>query len=128
MRFSPYYEVTTLADVTDPNIVHNTERKISVVGIYEKSEVNGLVNDYLAKKGNNALAHWIKPAVDRHDVRQREAFEAGDTVALEELIMFPQGHQHVHQAVRLPFPVIRLRRPLAGKAVHLSEASDSTTD
>lgn len=86
--FSPYYEVTTLADVTDPNIVHNTERKISVVGIYEKSEVNGLVNDYLAKKGNNALAHWIKPAVDRHDVRQREAFEAGDTVALEELIMF----------------------------------------
>ena len=36
--FSPYYEVTTLADVTDPNIVHNTERKISVVGIYEKSK------------------------------------------------------------------------------------------
>ncbi|MFZ2178718.1 MAG: DEAD/DEAH box helicase family protein [Rhodococcus sp. (in: high G+C Gram-positive bacteria)] len=87
-EFSKYYEVTTLADVTDPNIVHATERKISVVGIYEASEVNALVEDYLAKKGHNALERWIKPAVDRHDVRQREALEAGDAVAVEELAMF----------------------------------------
>jgi type I restriction enzyme R subunit len=87
-EFSKYYEVTTLADVTDPNIVHATERKISVVGIYEVSEVHALVEDYLAKKGNNALERWIKPAVDRHDVRQRDAVEDGDAVATEELAMF----------------------------------------
>jgi type I restriction enzyme R subunit len=87
-EFSKYYEVTTLADVTDPNIVHATERKISVVGIYEASEVHALVEDYLAKKGNNALERWIKPAVDRHDVRQRDAVEDGDAVAIEELAMF----------------------------------------
>ena len=86
--FSPYYEVTTLADVTDPNIVHDTERKISVVGIYEASEVHALVDDYLIKKGNSALERWIKPAVDRHDVRQREAVEAGDTATVDELAMF----------------------------------------
>ncbi|MFD6064461.1 hypothetical protein [Rhodococcus wratislaviensis] len=55
--------------MTDPSIVHATGRKISVVRIYEASEVNALVEDYLAKKGNNALERWIKPAVDRHDVR-----------------------------------------------------------
>jgi type I restriction enzyme R subunit len=55
--------------VTDPSIVHATERKISVLGIYEASEVNALVEDYLAKKGNNALERRTKPAVDRHDIR-----------------------------------------------------------
>ena len=28
--FAPYYEATTLADVTDPNIVHDTERKLAL--------------------------------------------------------------------------------------------------
>ncbi|MCT7292959.1 DEAD/DEAH box helicase family protein [Rhodococcus sp. PAE-6] len=86
--FEPYYQATTLADVTDPNIVHTTMAKLDAAGIYLDSEVDGLVADYLADKGNNALTKWITPARDRFRDRERTATEAGDTVALDELKMF----------------------------------------
>ena len=86
--FSPYYEATTLADVTDPNIVHDTERKLAVAGIYEASEVNGLVDDYLAKKGNSALEKWIAPAAERYTIRMKTAVEHNDRAAIDELAMF----------------------------------------
>ncbi|WP_338856415.1 type I restriction endonuclease [Gordonia hongkongensis] len=86
--FSPYYEVTTLADVTDPNIVHDTERKLAVSGIYEASEVDGLVTDYLARKGNTGLDRWIAPAADRYTVRMKEAVDRSDTETVDELEMF----------------------------------------
>ncbi|MBF6278747.1 MULTISPECIES: type I restriction endonuclease subunit R [Nocardia] len=88
VEFSKYYEVTTLADVTDPNIVHDTERKLAAAGIYEASEVDRLAADYLAKKGNSALEKWIAPAAERYTVRMREAVDTSDTVALDELKMF----------------------------------------
>lgn len=86
--FAPYYEVTTLAELTDPNIVHDTERKLAVIGIYEASEVDGLVVDYLAKKGNSALEKWIAPAAQRYTVRMQEAVDASDKVSMDELTMF----------------------------------------
>ena len=60
--FEPYYEATTLADLTDPNIVHETMNKLDATGIYQESEIEGLVADYLANKGNNALTKWVTPA------------------------------------------------------------------
>ena len=86
--FSPYYEVTTLADVTDPNIVHDTASKLAVSAIYEASEVDALVDDYLAKKGHLALEKWVAPAAQRYAVRMNDAVEAGDTAAVDELLMF----------------------------------------
>jgi len=86
--FSPYYEATTLADVTDPNIVHDTERKLAVTGIYEASEVDSLVDAYLAKKGNSALEKWIAPAAERYTVRMKTAVDSGDRAAIDELAMF----------------------------------------
>jgi type I restriction enzyme R subunit len=86
--FEPYYEATTLADVTDPNIVHVTMAKLDAATIYHDSEVNGLVDDYLAKKGNNALTKWVTPAQHRFRDRERTAIEADDEVALDELDMF----------------------------------------
>ncbi|TWH23285.1 type I restriction enzyme R subunit [Rhodococcus rhodochrous J45] len=86
--FEPYYQVTTLADVTDPNIVHTTMAKLDAAGIYLEPEVDGLVADYLADKGNNALTKWITPARDRFRDRERTATDAGDTVSLDELEIF----------------------------------------
>lgn len=86
--FEPYYEATTLADVTDPNIVHETMAKLDAAVIYHEAEVEGLVSDYLAKKGNNALTKWVTPARDRFRDRERTAVEANDKAALDELIMF----------------------------------------
>lgn len=87
-EFSKYYEVTTLAEVTDPNIVHDTERKIAAAGIYEASEVDGLVVEYLGGKGNNALEKWIAPATDRYTVRMAAAVDEGNRVAIDALVMF----------------------------------------
>ena len=86
--FEPYYEATTLADVTDPNIVHETMNKLDAVGIYQESEINGLVADYLANRGNNALTKWVTPARDRFRDREREAIDHNDKLALEELHVF----------------------------------------
>src|SRR6476620_6624942 len=86
--FEPYYEATTLADETDPNIVHGTMAKLDAAGIYQESEVNGLVADYLANKGNNALTKWVTPARDRFRDRERDAIDHGDKLVLDELHLF----------------------------------------
>ena len=86
--FEPYYEATTLADVTDPNIVHETMAKLDAAAIYQDSEVEGLVRDFLAHKGNNALTKWITPARDRFRDRERTAVDHDNKVALDELEMF----------------------------------------
>ena len=38
--FEPYFEATTLADVTDPNIVHETMNKLDAADIYQESEID----------------------------------------------------------------------------------------
>lgn len=86
--FEPYFKATTLADVTDPNIVHTTMAKLDAAGIYQWSEVNGLAADFVANKGNNALTKWVTPAQHRFRDREREANDKSDTVALDELDMF----------------------------------------
>jgi type I restriction enzyme, R subunit len=86
--FEPYYEATTLADVTDPNIVHETMNKLDAAAIYLESEVKGLVADYLAHKGNNALTKWVTPARDRFRDRERIAIDHNDKRALDELELF----------------------------------------
>lgn len=86
--FEPYYEATTLADVTDPNIVHQTMNKLDAAGIYQESEINGLVGDYLAHKGHEALNKWVTPARDRFRDRERQAVDHNDNLALEELRQF----------------------------------------
>ncbi|NDV08109.1 type I restriction endonuclease subunit R [Rhodococcus sp. IEGM 248] len=86
--FEPYYEATTLADVTDPNIVHETMAKLDASSMYLESEIEGLVCDYLANKGNNALTKWITPARDRFRDRERTALDHTDQVVLDELEMF----------------------------------------
>ena len=86
--FEPYYEATTLADVTDPNIVHQTMAKLDASGIYLDSEINGLVADFLAHKGHEALIKWVTPARDRFKDREHTALDHDDKHALDELDLF----------------------------------------
>ena len=86
--FAPYYETTTLADVTNPNIVHETMNKLDAAGVYQQNEIDGLVADFLAKKGNNALTKWVTPAQHRFRDRERTAKGTNDLLALEELDLF----------------------------------------
>jgi type I restriction enzyme R subunit len=62
--------------------------KLDAAGIYQDSEINGLVGDYLAHKGHEALTKWVTPARDRFRDRERQAVEHHDNLALEELHVF----------------------------------------
>ncbi|OBI29833.1 restriction endonuclease subunit R [Mycolicibacter sinensis] len=86
--FEPYYQATTLADVTDPNIVHATMNKLDSAGIYTESEIDGLVGDYLKGKGHEALNKWVGPAQDRFRDRERTARDHNDQHGLDELELF----------------------------------------
>jgi type I restriction enzyme R subunit len=77
-----------VAGVTDPNIVHETMAKLDASTIYLESEVEGLVHDYLAHKGNNALTKWITPARDRFRDRERPALDHNNKRTLDELELF----------------------------------------
>ena len=117
--FEPYYEATTLADVTDPNIVHATMAKLDAAGIYQESEVDGLVADYLAKQGQqrpDQVGHprqgpLPRPGTRRHRPRRQARPRRAAPV--------PQGRRHLPAPVRLPVPDRQLRGPVAGEAVHL---------
>ena len=120
--FEPYYEATTLADVTDPNIVHETMAKLDAAGIYHDSEINGLVDDFLAHKGNNALTKWVTPARDRFRDRERHGNGPQRQARPRGAGAVPQGRRHLPAPVRLPVPDRQLRGPLAGEAVDLLAA------
>ena len=73
--------------------MHQTVNKLDAAGIYQESEVNGLVADYLkyahqAGKGHEALNKWLKPAQDVYRDRERQARDHDDSLALEELDLF----------------------------------------
>jgi type I restriction enzyme R subunit len=86
--FAPYYTATTLADVTDPNIVHGLMTKLDAAAIYQQSEIDGLAADFQARKGHEALNKWVYPARDRFRDRERTATDTNDLVALDELEVF----------------------------------------
>ena len=83
--------------ITDPNIVHATMSKLDAAGIYHDSEVEGVVADYLANKGNNALTKWVTAARDRFRDRERNAIDHCDKLALDELQLF---HKDVGTFIR----------------------------
>ena len=62
--------------------------KLDAAGIYQESEINGVVDDYLVHKGHEALNKWVTPARDRFRDRERQADERNDKLALEELHLF----------------------------------------
>jgi type I restriction enzyme R subunit len=67
--------------------------KLDAAGIYQESEISGLVADYLANakqphKGHEALNKWVTPARDRFRDRERQAVDHDDKLALEELELF----------------------------------------
>jgi type I restriction enzyme R subunit len=87
--FEPYYRATTLADVTDPNIVHQTMSKLDAYGIYTASDIDGLVEVERSSTGSNStLRKWLGPAVENLRSRERDAEAADDQAVLDEIDMF----------------------------------------
>ena len=64
--FKPYYRTAELEDVTDPNIVHELQTKLTKVGVYLWSEVEQFAQAFFDPKRKQAALHaYLKPAADR---------------------------------------------------------------
>ncbi|WP_298441409.1 DEAD/DEAH box helicase family protein [uncultured Ferrimonas sp.] len=73
-EFKVYFQTAELAGVSDPNLVYDLMEKLNEVGIYRWSEVESFVEAYNDKRSTGAkLANICKPAVDRFQVRYKEA-------------------------------------------------------
>src|SRR5690625_6713224 len=68
--FQPYYEVTGLGEVTDPNIIYDLQYELNALQVYTNNEVthvnelefSGKTNDQPSQERLNFL---LDPAVDR---------------------------------------------------------------
>lgn len=87
--FRTYYKKAELADVSDPNLIHNLQAKLDDYRIYLPSEVDAFAEAYFDPKGTQkALQAHIAPAVDRFRERQKNAKERGDKKLLDSLEIF----------------------------------------
>ncbi len=108
--FQPYYEVTGLREVTDPNILYDLQYELNAMQVYRSTEVNqvseleftGKLKDKRAQQRLNSL---IDPATDRFEndltEEQQEDFKGAAT-------KFIRTYQFVLQIA--PFPDIELHK------------------
>lgn len=75
--FQPYYELTTMAETTDPNHLYDLKGKLDVANVYYQSEVDAFSKVFY-KPGNTSIKDqgrmyaFIDPAVDRFKALQEE--------------------------------------------------------
>lgn len=75
--FQPYYEVTTMAETTDPNHLYNLKNKMDSAQVYYQSEVDAFAKIFY-KPGNTSIKDQgllyghIDPAVDRFKAIKEE--------------------------------------------------------
>jgi type I restriction enzyme R subunit len=86
--FQPYYRMATLAEVSDPNVIHDLRSKLDQALIYEESEVDGAAAAFVREEGNNVLSKWMMPAKQRFAGQLTEALRSGNAGRVEELKLF----------------------------------------
>jgi type I restriction enzyme R subunit len=86
--FQPYYRMATLAEVSDPNVIHDLRSKLDQARIYEESEVDGAAAAFVREEGNNVLSKWMMPAKQRFAGQLNEALRSGKAGRVEELKLF----------------------------------------
>jgi type I restriction enzyme R subunit len=86
--FKQYYRSAALAEVSDPNIIHDLQNKLDQALIYEESEVEGTAKAWLREEGNTTLTKWLTPAKQRFAGQYQDALKAGNVARVEELELF----------------------------------------
>jgi type I restriction enzyme, R subunit len=89
--FLPYYRDARLGGTTDPNIVHDIQKKLDGVGIYDVSDVErvyDVVRSASRSTGNNALDAALNASQDRFWKRWEKAEADNDTAELDVLEEF----------------------------------------
>jgi len=68
--FQPYYELTTVADSTDPNLLYDLKSKLDGRLVYWQSEIDGFCHVFFdpasTSRDQGRLYAFVTPAVDRY--------------------------------------------------------------
>ena len=83
--FEPYFRDARLADITDPNLVHDIANKLDHSGIYDQTEVEAVAKAFVEKKGNNKLSASLAQAKDRFWKKYDAAESANNQLELDQL-------------------------------------------
>lgn len=83
--FEPYFRDARLADITDPNLVHDIANKLDHSGIYDQSEVEAVAKAFVEKRGNNKLSASLAQAKDRFWKKYETAESANNHLELDRL-------------------------------------------
>ncbi len=74
--FEPFYEVTELEAVSDPNIVYDLQHKLDQERIYEWTEVEKFAAAFFDPRAPaSRLSYWCQPARERFKTRHQAAVE-----------------------------------------------------
>ena len=74
--FEPYFNTTSIEDVTDPNIVYDIQHKLQESDIFTSVDVENYAKAFFNPKGTQAaMSSAIKPSVDRYKNRYKLALE-----------------------------------------------------
>lgn len=101
--FQPYYEQTTVMEVTDPNLVYDIKTKLDQFQIYWQSEIDSFAKvffkpEFRQKQADHGrLNAYLNPAVDRY--KQKPAPEQEEFKS--SLASFIRLYSFVTQIVRL---------------------------
>jgi type I restriction enzyme, R subunit len=88
--FDPYYKVTELTGVTDPNLIFELQSKLDARQIYTTEEVISCAKAYIEGSGNAQaeIIAAVKPGADRFRTKLNNARDAKDEEEVKYLEMF----------------------------------------
>ncbi|MCW2690802.1 MAG: hsdR [Mycobacterium sp.] len=86
--FEPYFTDAFLETATDPNLVWDVAAKLDAAGVYERSDIDAVVDAWVLGKGNQALDAAFAPAVTRYATRSDNAVASDDRAELDALVIF----------------------------------------
>jgi len=93
--FEPYYKVTELSAVTDPNLLYDLQGKLASYHIYEQKELNDCAEAYIskAKDAQAKIISAVKLGADRYRARLDEARRIKNQTEIDALEYFKKQCQ-----------------------------------
>ena len=85
--FLPYYRTAEILEPTDPNKVHDLDRKLEYAGIYTRDDVEEFARFYF-EKNHGKLTVPLKRAADRFNDRYVQAVQDEDKAEIDSLDLF----------------------------------------
>ncbi|WP_448856428.1 type I restriction endonuclease subunit R [Corynebacterium camporealensis] len=86
--FLPYFRTAEILETTDPDLVHDLERKLAIAGIYTRDDVDDFAQAFIVDRAHGKHTSSLKRAADRFNDRYVAALADNSKAELDELDLF----------------------------------------